>query len=353
MHLTRLATDVIGALTISLVFLTAIVGLLCIYRSVYFQLRIQRRGSLHLSYFNGPWIIRIALILVTIWWGFGEIARLTFLNNRRPFSNPSWKIDICKFYVISNMGFAEPTMFAMLAFLLHAALQRREVGTLSQRWNSKTFAYTILCCLPIFVLQVLLILYGHKIKMAKFFTRTFFSNEGNRICTYPLLSTIFLCAFDSLLITYVLYIGVRLLSLVINKGLRRRVYFLIFAVTFFLPLRVFLLGFSIVPVPGHLLYEAIIFLAFLMLLFCSTVGICMLVYFPVADSLALIDLGHIEMEGGIHYDDHYSDGASLIANWSHQGETGNNSEASTKRSSISFQILVKDEPRAFDGVVLP
>ncbi|KAJ6817800.1 uncharacterized protein M6B38_409230 [Iris pallida] len=237
--LTGLANDVFGWVTIALVSLIAMVGLLCIYRSVYFQFRIQRRGSLQLGFFNGAWIVRISLILVSVWWGFGEIARLTFINDKRkPFTNPRWQMDICKFYILSNLGFAEPIMFLILAFLLHAALQRREAGTLSERWNKKTFGYTIFCCLPIFILQVCLILFGHKIRMAKLFTRTSSSINGNKICTYPLLSTISLSAFDALLITYVWCIGTRLLSLVINKGLRRRVHSLIFAVIFFLPLRV-------------------------------------------------------------------------------------------------------------------
>ncbi|KAJ6821187.1 uncharacterized protein M6B38_393215 [Iris pallida] len=352
MHLTRLATDVFGWVTISLVSLIAVVGLLCIYLSVYFQIRIQRRGSLQLGFFNGPWIIRIALILVSVWWGFGEIARLTFINDkRRLFTNSRWQMDICKFYILSNLGFTEPIMFLILAFLLQAALQRKDAGTLSQRWNKKTFGYTILCCLPIFILQVCLIFFGHEIKMAKIFTRTSSSIKGNKICTYPLLSTASLFAFDAFLITYVSCIGSRMLSLVINKGLRRRVYALIFSVIFFLPLRALLLALSALPEPGNLLYEATVFLAFLMLLFSSMVGICMLVYYPVADSLALRDLGRIELEG-VPYDDYYSDGASLIANQSYQGETtGNTSEGSTKRSSISFRVLIKEEPRAFDGIV--
>ncbi|KAJ6793056.1 Uncharacterized protein M6B38_112555 [Iris pallida] len=353
MHLTRLATDIFGGVTIALVLLIAIVGLLCIYRSVYFQLHIRRQGSPHLSYFNGPWIIRITLILVSIWWGFGEIARLTFLNNGRSnFIHSRWQMDVCKFYILSNLGFAEPTVFLMLAFLLHAALLSREAGTLSQRWNRKTFGYTFLCCLPIFVLQLCVILIGHKINFEKFFTRTSSSIRGNRVCTYPLLSTISLFAFDSLLISYVSYIGIRLLSLVINKGLRRRVYSLIFSVIFLLPLRILLLGFSVLPNPGDLLYEAVVFMAFLMLVLSSMVGIFMLVYFPVADSLALGDLGRIELEE-VPYDDYYSDEVSLIASRSHQGETGNTSEASTKRSSLSFRILVKDDHRAFDGITSP
>ncbi|URD75599.1 hypothetical protein MUK42_36555 [Musa troglodytarum] len=40
----------------------------------------RRRQYPQLSYFNGPWISRIILILVSIPWGFGEIFRLSFLK---------------------------------------------------------------------------------------------------------------------------------------------------------------------------------------------------------------------------------------------------------------------------------
>lgn len=358
MPLTRIATDAIGVVTISLVSLTAVLGLVCIYRSLYFQLQIRRRGFPQLSYFNGPWITRITLILVAIWWGFGEIVRLTFLKEKgRPFSSQPWQKNVCKFYLLSNLGFAEPSMFFMLALLLHAALQKRASDTLSQRWNRKTISYVLLSCLPIFIMQFVLILVGPKFnneksgkrtKMSKFFACTYSLTNDNSVCTYPLLSTIVLGIFYALLICCVMYVGTRLLSLVINKGLRRRVYVLMSSVILFLPFRVLLLGFSVLPSPGNLVFEAIVFLAFLMLLFCTVVGICMLVYFPVADSLALRDIGHIEIEG-MPYDDYYYDGASLIANQSHQ-ETGRNSDASAKRGSISFRTMIKDESPQTQGM---
>ncbi|XP_008786419.1 uncharacterized protein LOC103704773 [Phoenix dactylifera] len=358
MPLTRIAADAIGVVTISLVSLTAILGLVCIYRSLYFQLQIRRRGFAQLNYFNGPWIARIALILVAIWWGFGEIVRLTFLKEKgSPFSSQPWQKSVCKFYVLSNLGFAEPSMFLMLAFLLHAALQKRQSDTLSQRWNRKTISYVLFSCLPIFIMQFVLILVGpmfnnekssKRTKMSKFFTCTYSLTNDSSVCTYPLLSTIVLGIFYVLLISCVTCVGTRLLSLVINKGLRRRVYVLMSSVILFLPFRVLLLGFSVLPRPGNLVYEAIVFLAFLMLLFCTMVGMCMLVYFPVADSLALRDTGHIEIEG-MPFDDYYYDGASLIANQSHQ-DTGRNSDASTKPGSISFRTMIKDESPQTEGI---
>ncbi|WOL14287.1 hypothetical protein Cni_G23067 [Canna indica] len=356
MPLTRIATDAFGVSTISLVFLTVVLGLLCIFRSLYFQFCIRRRHYPQLSYFNGPWISRIILILVSIWWGFGEIVRLSYLKSRI-FSDKSWQKNVCKFYILSNLGFAEPSMFLMLSFLLHAALQKRESSTLSPRWNRKTIGYVLLFCLPILLMQTVLVIFGHRFsnevnsdkrrKVKKFFACVSSSTDGDSVCMYPLLSTIILGGFYALLICYITYVGIRILSLVINKGLRRRIYVLMASVLF-LPLRAVLLGFSVLPQPGNLLYEGIVFLAFFLLLCCAMVGIFMLVYFPVADSLALRDISHVEIEG-IPYDDYYYDGASLIANQSHQGVSRNSIE-SPKHVSISFHSINMDGFQASENI---
>ncbi|CAL9149739.1 unnamed protein product [Musa hybrid cultivar] len=343
MPLQSLATDAFGVLTISLVFLTATLGLLCIFHSLYFQFWISRRHYLQLRYFNGPWVSRIILILVSIWWGFGEIVRLRFLHTRL-FSSQAWQRSICKFYILSNLGFAEPSMFLILSFLLHASLQKRESDTLSRRWNRKSLVYVLLFCFPIFIMQIAIILVGagfsneeqsdKKISISKFFTCASSLTDGDTVCKYPLLSTIILAGFYALLICYVTYVGTQMLSLVINKGLRRRIYVLIASVILLLPLRALLLGFSVLPSPGSLLYEASVFLSFLMLLFCTTVGICTLVFFPVSDSLALRDIGHAGIRG-MPYDDYYHDGALLIVNQSHQ-RPSRNSDESAKSGSTSF-----------------
>lgn len=342
MPLTSLATEAFGVSTISLVFLTAALGILCIFRSLYFQFCIRSRHYPHLSYFNGPWISRIILILISIWWGFGEIVRLSFVRSRL-FSDQAWQKSVCKFYILSNLGFAEPSMFLMLSFLLHAALQKRDSGTLSPWWNRKTLGRMLLFCFPILLMQIAVILIGPRFineensdkrtRIAKLFRCISSLTNGNSVCMYPLPSTIILGGFYAILISYITYVGTRLFSLVINKGLQRRIYVLTTSILF-LPLRAVLLGISVLPPPGNLLYEAIVFFAFLMLLFCIVVGICMLVFFPVADSLALRDNGHSEIEG-MPYDDYYYDGASLIASQNHQEESRNSPE-SAKHGSMSF-----------------
>lgn len=359
MPVTSLAADAFGLLTISLVSLVSVLGLLCVYRSVYFWLRIRRGEILQLGYFNGPWVTRIVLILVAIWWGVGEIVRLSFLRGEgRLFSSLIWQKNVCKFYILSNLGFAEPSMLLILVFLLHASLLKQDSGALSKRWNGRTICYVIFYCLPVFVVQMALIFLGPKLnneksdgrtKIAKYFTRISSLTKDNHVCTYPLVTTIFLGIIYALLISYVVYVGTRMLTLVINKGLQRRLYWLLTSVILFLPLRVILLGFSILPETGSLAYELIVFLAFIVLLCFSSVSICMLVHLPVTDSLVLRDASHVEVER-MPYDDYYSEGVSLAANRSYRDLGRSFDDTSTKHGSISFRTMLRDDLPASYGV---
>ncbi|CAH1426271.1 unnamed protein product [Lactuca virosa] len=98
----------------------------------------------------------------------------------------------------------------------------------------------------------------------------------------------------------------------------------------FFPLRVLLLGLSVLFKPGDAVFEVLAFLAFLSLLCCSGVGICVLVYFPIADSLALKNLQDIREH----------DTRSLLAN---HGPPDDFTTGSTKRGSISFRAIEREE----------
>lgn len=355
MPLTRVVADAFGVLTICLVALLVILGLLCIGYSFYFRSRIRSQGFFQLRYFSGPWIIRITFILFAIWWGLGEIFRLSLLRREGRVLNSlnlKWQETVCKCYIISNLGFAEPCLFLTIMFLLRAPLQRMESGILSRQWNGKTVGFILLYCFPVFVLQLFVILVGPWLsknkslhKMPHYFTSTMRKADDIALCTYPLLSTILLGIFATILTAYLFYLGRRILKLVINKGLQKRVYTLIFSVSSFLPLRVLLLGLSVLSKPEHFQFEALSFSAFLALLCCAGVCICMLVYFPVADSLALGNLHDLEARRRIS--DDRNDTISLIANQSHLEEStvispDRNSDASTKRGSISFRTFEKE-----------
>ncbi|KAL2536955.1 hypothetical protein Fot_18346 [Forsythia ovata] len=359
MPLSRFLADALGVVTICLVVVLVLLGIFCIVYSFYFHDRIHGQGLVRLNYFSGPWIIRIIFIFFAVWWGFGEIIRLNLLRREGRLLNAlnlKRQRTVCKCYVVSNLGFAEPCLFLTLIFLLRASLQQS--GTLSRKWNAKTAGYVLLYCLPIFVLQLIVILIGtwhnnesvvHR--LPPYFTNTSaFSktkdNDNVALCTYPLLSTIFLGLFATLLTTYLFWLGRQILHLVINKGLQKRVYTLIFSISGFFPLRVLLLGLSVLLEPEKLLFDAISFLAFLSFLCCAVVGICMLVYLPVADSLVLRSLQR-DIEAR-RFNDEYNDTISLIRNevpfgTSMVSSPGRNSASSAKRGSISFRTMEKDE----------
>lgn len=352
MPLTRIAADTLGVLTVCLVALLILLGSLCIIYLFYFRSRIRNQSFVQLSYFSGPWIIRVTFVLFAIWWGIGEIVRLSLLRREGRFLNTlnlKWQETVCKCYIVSNLGFAEPCLFLTLVFLLRAPLHTMESGILSRQWNGKTAGYILFYCLPILLLQLVVIVVGpklHNIKLPLYFTSTMNKTDQIVFCTYPLLSTILLGIFAIILTAYVFWLGRQILKLVINKGLQKRVYTLIFSVSSFLPLRVTLLGFSVLSKPEHFQFEALAFLAFLALLCCAGVCICTLVYCPVADSLALGSLQ--DLEGRRRPDDGQNDTISLIANQSHMEESAGispsrNSDVSTKqRGSISFRAFDKD-----------
>lgn len=356
MPLTRFAADTLGVLTVCLVALLILLGFLCIIYLFYFRSRIRSQGFAQLRYFSGPWIIRITFILFAIWWGFGEIIRLSLLRREGRVLNTlnlKWQETVCKCYIVSNLGFAEPCLFLTLVFLLRAPLHTMESGILSRKWNGKTAGYILFYCLPMLLLQLFVILIGPKLhqkeslrKLPSYFTSTMNRTDEIVLCTYPLLSTILLGIFAIILTAYVFWLGRQILKLVINKGLQKRVYTLIFSVSSFLPLRVTLLGFSVLSKPEHFQFEALAFLAFLALLCCAGVCICMLVYCPVADSLALGSLQ--DLEGRRRLNDDQNETISLIANQSHMEESAGispsrNSDVSTKqRGSISFRASEKD-----------
>ncbi|KAK1414679.1 hypothetical protein QVD17_30429 [Tagetes erecta] len=349
MPLTSVVADALGVVTISFVAALGLTGLLCIFYSTYFRDRIHYQSQPQLRYFSGPSLVRIIFILFAIWWGLGEILRLEFLRRDGRVLHTldsNWQETVCKCYIVSNLGFSEPCLFVTLVFLLRASLQKTELGPLSQKWNFRTMIYILLCILPLFALQMTVVLVGPKYmdlhKNSYFFKiTTGYPNDVVR-CFYPLLGSIFLGLFATMLTLYLFWLGRQILILVINKGLRKRVYTLIFSVSSFYPLRVLLLGLSVLFKPGDVVFEVVAFLAFLSLLCCAGVGICILVYFPIADSLALKNLQDMEATRSII--EEHNDTLSLIANCvPHDDYMENSGEnSSTKQGSASFHTMGRD-----------
>ncbi|GAB2229100.1 hypothetical protein Droror1_Dr00023235 [Drosera rotundifolia] len=362
MPLTRLVVDALGVVTVSLVAFLVLLGLFCIIYTLYFRSRIQSPDCTEFSYFNGPWIVRIAFVLFALWWGPGEIARLSLLRREgRLFSSLGlqWQEDLCKYYILSNPGFTELCMFLIMVFLLGASLKWRDLRILNQKWNMKTISYVLLYALPFLVLDVIILLVSPEfnkgeskmLKLHRTFTSTYrlLTIPGHPtivVCTYPLLCTIVHGVFTAILTCYLLLLGRRMVSSVINKNLSNRVWTLILVVSILLPLRDVLLGFSVMA-KAQVHVEALAFLGFLMQLSCILVGMYTLVYLPVADSLALSRglRGSEEGPGG-SLTEEYDDSASLIGAGHGPVSDGRDSETSTKRGSISFRTMIRDEAEA-------
>ncbi|KAL1534927.1 hypothetical protein AAHA92_31041 [Salvia divinorum] len=219
----RLVADALGVVTICLVAVLVVLGLFCIIYSFYFRSRILGQGFSQLSYFSGPWIIRITYIFFAVWWGVGEIIRLSLLRHHGRVLDGltlEWQEKVCKCYIISNLGFAEPCLFLTLIFLLRASLQRS--GTLGHKWNVKTAGFVLVYCIPLFILQLVVILIGpkykedHNPKLRSYFIRAASSdaNHDTTFCAYPLFSTIFLGVFATIVTIYLFWLGVGMCMLV-------------------------------------------------------------------------------------------------------------------------------------------
>lgn len=374
MPLTSILVDALGVTTICLVIVLVLFGLFCIIWTLYFRAHIQSSGLIRLGYFNGPWILRIIFIALGICWGVGEVVRLSFFRQEgRVFRSLSqkWQQDMCKLYILSNFGFTEPCLFLTMSFLLLASLQWRSSAIMNPRWNLKTTGYVLLYCIPIFILNLTVVMVAPKLRDGKIkilrrlpekFTSTYLSLSvsGQPViaCTYPVLCTILHGLFAAIVAPYLLLLGRRMGSSVINKKLKKRIYWLIFLASSCLPLRALLLGLSVLARQKHFPFEALAFSGFFLLFCCVVESIRLLVYLPVANSLALNRDRGEEAGGGrpLTSTEEYSESLSLITpNQSHVETStatslGRNSDSSTKRGSISFRSMIKDEASS-SGVI--
>ncbi|CAD5178617.1 unnamed protein product [Musa acuminata subsp. malaccensis] len=124
MPLAKFRADAFGVTVISLVVLFDVLAIRCIYQVAYLRVQILQQNFLQLGYFNGPWVTCIFLVLVAILWRLSEIARLSFLKGSL-FSSITWQRNMCKLYILFNLGFSEPSIFLILVFLLRATLLKR------------------------------------------------------------------------------------------------------------------------------------------------------------------------------------------------------------------------------------
>ncbi|OVA04752.1 hypothetical protein BVC80_1719g88 [Macleaya cordata] len=107
------------------------------------------------------------------------------------------------------------------------------------------------------------------------------------ICTYPLISTI---TFGTFAIVYVMFFTLacwRVGTIVINKGLRVRIYMLVFTVLASISAQLVFLASSVFWKSLDLPFDWLGFVVFLSVLLCAVVGEGILVIKPIADAMAV------------------------------------------------------------------
>ncbi|ERN20490.1 hypothetical protein AMTRI_Chr01g111900 [Amborella trichopoda] len=296
---TRLVFVVLDTTTLCLILLLILFGFLCLLYVIYFHSKTLSEGYIQLRSFNAHWVIRVILILFAIFWGLFETSRISLLKTTGwvlPFLSLRWQEKLCELYIVGNLGLTEPILLLILAGLVQGSLWQSR----PHRRNRRLIGHTLLFCFPVLILQLYCVIIFPSLcknlgddsgnigaKACKYFTKPYLK-EGNIVsCIYPLSATVVLGVFDFLFICYFVHIGVRVISLAINKGLQKRVRFLVFSVVGLLPLRVALLVLSGYSLLGLGLFEVLVMFAFIAMLFLLVAGICVLVYLPVSDSLAV------------------------------------------------------------------
>lgn len=290
MPLTSPVADAFGAVTLVLVLLFVLAGLCCLAYVLYFRSQTRRENLHKFRDFNSPWMIRTVLVLFQILCVLGELSRIRLFKTHWLLHSLSlkWQEKVCRFHLMASLGFTEPGFFLTLYFLVSRSLRHEA--------NRRVFIFVFLLCLPTIIAQVCVNVInpsieiqkeGYEGKIPKYFTAAILEEGNKQFCTYPLLSIIVHGVFVSSFVSCFLYVGLKIISLAINKSLERRVWLMILAVVVFLPLRVLFLGFTVLSKPGELAFEVLAFLGFLAMLFSTSVCVVISVLRPIADSLAV------------------------------------------------------------------
>ncbi|XP_010539145.1 PREDICTED: uncharacterized protein LOC104813274 [Tarenaya hassleriana] len=183
-------------------------------------------------------------------------------------------------------GFLKPGFFVTLLFLVNVSVDK------SNPRISSAIAFIFLSCLPISALQLFVLVFPRlEDWLPKIFYRSsvVVKNPTNEVetvlCAFPLLGTMVFAVFGAVYSVVFVLSCWKLMSLVINKALRIRIYVLTMAVLVTLPVEIVFLGLSVLWKPERASSEISAFVAFLSMLICAVAGQDILVIRPITDSL--------------------------------------------------------------------
>ncbi|VVA11363.1 Hypothetical predicted protein [Prunus dulcis] len=278
----------------TLLFISALIILSLLSLCFIFHLCFKSRTALHLQHFNSLWTVRFLLVLFVIFWSLNELLRIPtlrrtylypFFSTLAPLEEPHF----CKIHVALSLGFFEPAFLVTLLFLVDVSIEKK---TPNAFW---AIAFVLATCLPMALVQVIFLFFNPfqklRLPVPDFFVRSYVVSKSELgismvSCAYPLLNTIMFGSFGAAYSLWFLFSCWKVLSLVINKGLRTRIYTLAATVLVPLPLQIIFMGLSNFWKPDHPAFAAVSFVAFLATLTCAAVGEGILVIKPIGDSLA-------------------------------------------------------------------
>ncbi|XP_026402019.1 uncharacterized protein LOC113297676 [Papaver somniferum] len=276
----------------TLTFISSI--LLLSFFSIFFILhfRLKSHQSQHLKDFNSLYTVRILFVSFISFWAINDILRLPylippyFLSFLYKFPSLSQQVNLCKAHIVLSQGFFQPGFFIILLFLVNISAKKKIKKNIFCRAILVLFAV----CIPLLALQIFFIFFSTRlINYPEILFRGFQLNgvDGKVICTYPLMSTIVFAIFG--IIYMILFTSAcwKVCSIVINKGLRVRIYLLVITVLFSVSAQILILTASALWKSHELPFDWLGFVVFLSGLLCAVVGEGILVIKPIADALAV------------------------------------------------------------------
>ncbi|MED6153232.1 hypothetical protein PIB30_099817 [Stylosanthes scabra] len=242
----------------------------------------------------GPHLSKFLLVFLISFWSLSELLRLPLFRHLhlRIFSSLSDENDeisndarLCKLHLILSLGFFQPAFLVTLLFLFNASIVTTAKNHLC------TVLSVFLTCLPVAAVHGLLIFFtSWQSSLPPIFRQshvvvTDSFGKDTVLCTYPLLSSAVFAVFAIAYSAWFLLSCWNVLSLVINKGLRLRIYGLSIALLFALPIQVVALGFTAVWTPESQLYGVSSLVVFLGAFVCAVTGEGFMVIKPISDAL--------------------------------------------------------------------
>ncbi|GMI76513.1 candidate G-protein Coupled Receptor 1 [Hibiscus trionum] len=258
-------------------------------------IRFKSRSSRHLQNFNSLWTVRFLFVVFIACWALTEVIRLPlfphiYLRPLFPQLTPPQQASFCKLHLVLSLGFFEPGFLVILLFLLDVSVKQT---------TPKSFLsvfYVFASCVPLFLLQVYFVfLDGSDVCLPETLNRIWFRfsidqdhDDATIMCAYPFVSTVLFGIFGVIFILSFMLSFWKVVSHVINKALKVRIFALAFTILIFLPLQILLMGLSAFWTPNKTTHDGFAIAVFLTTFACAVVGEGILVIKPIADSLNAI-----------------------------------------------------------------